>query len=182
MSDISSWFGRERPLNCLISRSARLGNGLKAAAVLGLLVFSAVPAAAQVAEATTASHEQKSTTSAKAPVVFDLEEIQTDMAAGGAAVNGLRQKVLLNEPQCMIVLLSFERDGRKESHSAPGVATITVVEGSIEFRVEGKTHSLKAGQVIVLQPHVEHDLQATEKAMVLVNISKGQAAPVAAHP
>lgn len=147
---------------------------LKAVTALALMACFTAPAAAQNAESTPAADAQ-STATAKAPVVFDLEEIQTDLAAGQAAVNGLRQKVLLNEPQCMIVLLSFEKGGQKDSHSAPGVATITVIDGSIDFQVLGKSHALKAGQVIVLQPDVVHDLKAKEKSTVLVNISKGKA-------
>ncbi len=119
--------------------------------------------------------DAQSTASASAnqPVILDLSEIDDELTLESAPVNGLRKKMLLNQPQAMIVMLSFEKDGVKAEHTVPGIATITIVEGVIDFTVLGKTHKLNAGQVIVLEPNTSHDLKALEKSLVLVTISKG---------
>lgn len=113
------------------------------------------------------------------PVLLNLDEIVDQLAAESPAVNGLHQKVLHNDPRATIVLLSLEKDGIKADHAVPGTGTITVIKGAIDFDVAGKVHKLKAGNVIVLEPNVMHNLTATEKSLVLVTISKS--APGSAH-
>lgn len=110
--------------------------------------------------------------SARQPALFNLEEITANLNAAASPVNGLRKKVLLNEPSTTIVLLSFEQGGKMPEHSAPGMATINVVKGAVDFLILGKTHHVTAGQVIVLLPKVRHDLTALEPSTVLVTISK----------
>lgn len=119
--------------------------------------------------------------SANQPLILDITEINDEMVAESAAVEGLRQKVLLNQPDVTIVLLSFEEGGIKANHTAPGTATITVLKGAVDFEVLGKQHKLSESQAIVLQPNIMHNLKATEKSLVLVTISKNAAAGGAGH-
>lgn len=133
------------------------------------------PAPAAHAPATT-STASNTPVSANQPLIIDIPEINDELVTDSAAVDGLRQKVLLNQPDVTIVLLSFEKDGIKANHTAPGTATITVLKGAIDFDVLGKQHHVAQHQTIVLQPNVTHNLKASEKSLVLVTISKNAAA------
>ncbi|MDA0311292.1 MAG: cupin domain-containing protein [Gemmatimonadetes bacterium] len=56
-------------------------------------------------------------------------------------------------------------------HSHHHEQTVNVLEGSIEFVVEGRSHMLEAGHVLVIPSHVPHSAEALAPCKMLVVFS-----------
>ncbi len=148
---------------------------LASVAVLASLAVLPVSAQTTTGTAVTAANTpaivSPQPTQSAAPVLLKLDEIDSQLREESDGQNGLWQKMILTEPDTRLVLLCFDANGTKEDHSVPGRATITVIDGAVNFDVGGTAFDMKAGDVIVLEPNVEHNLTASEKSRVLVNIN-----------
>jgi quercetin dioxygenase-like cupin family protein len=58
------------------------------------------------------------------------------------------------------------------THSAKGKVVIQVIEGRLILDVAGTRHSLEAGVVLVLAPGIPHDVEADEKAKMLLTVAR----------
>ena len=101
--------------------------------------------------------------------VFSLDRVLTDLRSEAhPARGGHRQITLLQRGSVTQVLFSFEPGGRLREHSAAGLVTIHVLEGRLDVTAEGVVNPLAAGDVLILDPSVPHDVEAaTESAMLL---------------
>jgi quercetin dioxygenase-like cupin family protein len=86
---------------------------------------------------------------------------------------GHRQITLLRRPDVTQVLFSFEPGGHLARHSAPGLVTIHVLEGCLSVEADGSDHELGAGEVMILDPDVPHDVRATDIAAMLLTVHLG---------
>lgn len=91
--------------------------------------------------------------------------------------SGHRQITLLQRPPVTQVLFSFEKDGHLDQHAAHGLVTIHVLEGELRVTADGGDHALAAGDVLVLDPDVPHDVRAAEESAMLltVHLEQGEA-------
>jgi quercetin dioxygenase-like cupin family protein len=89
--------------------------------------------------------------------------------------DGHRQFALFHRAPVTQVLFAFEPGGRIQRHSAAGLVTIHVLEGRLSVEAEGADHDMGAGDVLVLDPGVPHDVRAPEAAAMLltVHLEKG---------
>ncbi|MGE3599359.1 MAG: cupin domain-containing protein [Dehalococcoidia bacterium] len=83
---------------------------------------------------------------------------------------GHRQITLLHRSKVTQVLFSFEPGGKLDQHSAPGLVTIHVLQGQLSVAAAGADHELAAGELIVLDPDVLHDVRAAEDAAMLLTV------------
>lgn len=88
--------------------------------------------------------------------------------------DGHRQITLLQRPPVTQVLFSFEEGGHLDRHSAHGLVTIHVLEGRLSVAADGSDHALVAGDVLVLDPDVPHDVRARGRAAMLLTVHMGQ--------
>ena len=56
-------------------------------------------------------------------------------------------------------------------HKVPGEITVLCIEGGIDVTAEGKSHVLRAGQLLYLSGDVTHGVVALEDASALVTIA-----------
>ena len=56
-------------------------------------------------------------------------------------------------------------------HKVPGEITVQCIEGSIDVTVDGKSHVLRAGQLLYLPGNVLHGVVALEDASALVTVA-----------
>ena len=84
--------------------------------------------------------------------------------------HGHRQITLLHRAPVTQVLFSFEPGGHLDSHSTHGLVTIHVLEGRLNVEAAGSEHELGAGELIVLDPDVPHDVRAVEQAAMLLTV------------
>jgi hypothetical protein len=66
------------------------------------------------------------------------------------AVQGHRQITIFHQHPITMVLFDFEQDGVIPEHTAPGVVTIQVLEGTLCVQVGNVEHALDANQIMVL--------------------------------
>lgn len=70
-----------------------------------------------------------------------------------------------------IMLRQFERGATVPDHSVPGTAMALVTEGHLEITVGDQAHSLQAGQMLVMEPDVVHNVRAIEASQMLLTIA-----------
>ncbi|SIR45685.1 cupin domain-containing protein [Pontibacter lucknowensis] len=74
--------------------------------------------------------------------------------------------------EAMRILLNVMQAGAEiKPHQAPGPISVQVVEGSIRFNTETETVVLTKGQLLTLQEHVRHSVEALEEAAFLLTVS-----------
>ena len=109
--------------------------------------------------------------------VFDLSEtLQKLRAEPHEGQRGHRQQTIFHRAPVTQVLFAFDAGGVLAEHSAKGLVTIHVLDGTLEVGADGENHALQAGQMIVLAPNVKHDVRAAAAAAMLltVHLQKGE--------
>ena len=86
--------------------------------------------------------------------------------------NGIVSRTLLRTPTTRVVLFGFAEGQELSEHTSTAQALIQVLSGSCEFSVDGKPHSLKAGDLLHMPPNVPHAVRATEKFSMLLTLLK----------
>ena len=70
-----------------------------------------------------------------------------------------------------VALIGFEAGQKLDTHLAPAEVMVTVLDGEIEFTMDGKPHNLKAGQFLLMGQDVPHSVVAkTDAKLLLVKV------------
>lgn len=81
-------------------------------------------------------------------------------------------KVLLESSFSKEIRILLKKGQVMKEHQAPFPIIVHVLDGEIDFGVEGNTHSLKRGDIITLAASIPHDLTALEDSVVRLTLSK----------
>lgn len=100
-----------------------------------------------------------------------LEELRALRASEPFQARGHGAKTLAKNPDLRVVLMAFERGRRLEQHHAPGRVTIHVLEGHMVLKVGEQSIELRSGGLLVLAPHVSHDVEAVQPSAILLSIA-----------
>lgn len=80
-------------------------------------------------------------------------------------------KVLINEPNRRIVLISMRAGHSIPEHSTPGNVTVHAIQGHVTF-FEGETPcDLRAGEMVSIDVSAKHRLEAHEDSVLLVTVT-----------
>lgn len=79
---------------------------------------------------------------------------------------------LSQQPGVGITIMAFDKDESIASHAAPGDALVQILEGKAEITVDGVSHILEEGQIIVMPKNISHSLKALEKFKMLLTVVK----------
>lgn len=67
-----------------------------------------------------------------------------------------------------VVLVAF-KDGQKlDTHTAPAELMVTVLEGEIEFTIQGNPHTIKAGEFLLVGADVAHSVAAKADSKLML--------------
>jgi quercetin dioxygenase-like cupin family protein len=81
-------------------------------------------------------------------------------------------KVLLESSFSKEIRILLKKGQIMKEHKAPYPIIVHVLDGEINFGVEGDTHLLKKGAIITLAGNIPHDLTALEDSIVRLTLSK----------
>ncbi len=81
-------------------------------------------------------------------------------------------KVLFETESTKEVRILLRNGHIMKEHSTKYPITVALVEGTLDFGVEGVVHSLKTGDMLNLKGSVPHDLKATSDCIVRLTLSK----------
>jgi quercetin dioxygenase-like cupin family protein len=82
-----------------------------------------------------------------------------------------RQITVFRKDSLRILLFAFEAGGRLPSHRAPGYVVIHALNGTVRVRTQSETYELSEGRILVLEPEAVHEVEADERADMLLTIS-----------
>jgi len=103
--------------------------------------------------------------------VFDLNRVLGELRAEAhAAESGHRQVTIFHRVPVAKVLFAFDAGGALPKHSTHGLVTIHVLEGRFMVQADGNDHELHAGQILILNPDVPHDVRASEASAMLLTV------------
>ena len=87
--------------------------------------------------------------------------------------NKVAIKVLLETGFTKEIRIAMKAGQEMKEHKAPLPIVVQVVQGDIDFGVNGERISLSNGDMIALEPSVPHDLMAKVDSVVRLTLSKG---------
>jgi len=88
------------------------------------------------------------------------------------APNGIVSRTLLKTAAGRVVLFGFAQGQELTEHTSTQHALVQVLSGACEFSLYGKTHGLKAGDLLYMPPGAPHAVKATEQFSMLLTLFK----------
>lgn len=86
--------------------------------------------------------------------------------------NKIVTKVLLETSFSKEIRILLKEGQTMKEHKAPFPIIVHVIEGEIDFGVEGEIHPLVKGNIITLTANTPHDLLAKKDSIVRLTLSK----------
>lgn len=103
---------------------------------------------------------------------FELATIDRELREEDAYEReGHTARTLVREPDLRIVLLVLEAGARVPEHRAQATASIHVVSGQVRLRLPDRLVDLTAGQLLVLEEGLTHDVEAVVESAVLLTLA-----------
>ena len=79
---------------------------------------------------------------------------------------------LTKEPGLRLVLMVLSERTKISEHQAAGPLTLHVLSGSVIFRAGGRAPTVAAGEIIVLEAAIDHEVYAVEESVVLLTLAR----------
>ena len=80
-------------------------------------------------------------------------------------------RTLVKNGSLRATLIGLAAGGALAPHTADGPITVHVLEGALDFDVNGKTWSLRKGSLLTLDAGIEHGGRSTDGAVFLLTLS-----------
>lgn len=81
-------------------------------------------------------------------------------------------KVILNDDHTKEIRILMSKNQEMKAHKAPFPIQVHVLEGSIDFEVDGNRFDMEEGSIISLDAHIVHALYAKENSMIRLSLNK----------
>ena len=85
---------------------------------------------------------------------------------------GVASKQVIKNKGGSITLFAFSKGEGLSEHTAPFDAFVNVLEGVVEILIGNKSHTLKAGEMIIMPADIPHALNATTDFKLLLVMIK----------
>jgi quercetin dioxygenase-like cupin family protein len=121
-------------------------------------------------------------TISKAPRGVPFSLVDHIAYAEGAVVS----KTLVQQEAGTVTLFAFDAGQGLSEHTAPFDAVVQVVDGNADIRIGDQSHTVSAGQMLIMPAHVPHALHAQQRFKMLLTMIRKPAgigcAPSAGPP
>lgn len=77
-------------------------------------------------------------------------------------------KQILVKKAGTLTLFAFAKGEGLSEHTAPYDASILILDGKAEIRIDGKPHRVKKGELIIMPAHIPHSIKAVERFKMLL--------------
>lgn len=81
-------------------------------------------------------------------------------------------KTLINKPTGTVTLFAFDQGQGLSEHTAPFDAMVQVLDGKAEVIIEGQSHDVADGEMIIMPAHKPHALKANERFKMMLTMIK----------
>lgn len=95
----------------------------------------------------------------KPTVAIDLVKYETGK---------VNHRVVVENPQGVVIAMAMDKDTFLPEHSAPAQLLVQVIEGQIEFTLQGHAHTLSQGTVLAVAPNEAHKVHAIIPSKLLL--------------
>ncbi|HEX8834292.1 MAG TPA: cupin domain-containing protein [Abditibacteriaceae bacterium] len=102
---------------------------------------------------------------------FDLRStLELLRAEAHQASSGHRQQAIFHRGSVTQVLFAFGPGSGLPQHTANGLVTIQALDGCLQVQAGDETYNLTTGQMVVLNPSVQHSVHAAEESAMLLTV------------
>jgi quercetin dioxygenase-like cupin family protein len=102
--------------------------------------------------------------------VFDLGRAFADLPGESVVREGQTQKTLYRYGPTTTAIFAFEKGATLDAYRVEGQAILHVLAGRLKVKTEAESYELGAGQILLLDPDVEHSLIASEPTRLLLTV------------
>jgi len=81
-------------------------------------------------------------------------------------------RTLIKKEAGTVTVFAFDEGQGLSEHRAPFDALVNVIDGEAKVVIDGKSHIVKAGEIILLPVNIVHSLQAIKKFKMLLTMIK----------
>ena len=81
---------------------------------------------------------------------------------------------LTQQPEVGMTLFALAEGESIGGHAAPGDAFVVILDGEAQITIDGKTHTVTAGNAIVMPAGVQHALKAEKRFKMMLTVIKPQ--------
>lgn len=92
------------------------------------------------------------------------------------AEHGIVSRNVFRTATCRVVLFGFAEGQELSEHTSTSHALVQILSGTCEFALNGKWHTLQAGNFLNMPPGLPHAIKATGAFSMLLTLIKPDAA------
>ena len=81
-------------------------------------------------------------------------------------------KEILKKDTGTMTLFAFDQGQGLSEHTAPFDASVVIVDGEAEILINGESHAVKKGEMIIMPANVPHALKANQRFKMLLVMIK----------
>lgn len=105
------------------------------------------------------------------PLIDALQEKALDLAEEAKFVeNGIVSRTVLRTRNARVVLFGFAEGQELSEHTSTKQALVQVVSGECDFKVNGKSNLMKAGDFLYMPPNASHAVIASKPMAMLLTL------------
>lgn len=90
------------------------------------------------------------------------------------ADGGIVSKEFLHTDAGSLTLFAFDAGQALSEHSAPFDATVLILDGEAEIKIDGVPRTVKAGEMLIMPANHPHALRAEKRFKMMLAMIKGK--------
>lgn len=104
-------------------------------------------------------------------IIFDLAAVDSELRKEDAYQrDGHTARTLVRKPDLRIVLIVMKTGARIAEHHADETACVHAVSGHVRLRLPDQVAQLAAGQLLVIERGLKHDVEAVAESAFLLTL------------